>query len=299
MPRLLLLALLVLLPRTAHALPWWVDDEQRAQQTRSLLDDLWPGHPIEVVVGAPAFAREGVSWDGAELTLVALGRVRSARTVDDPATHVGLVRSWFLQLEAPRSEILPQRATKARPGPWAALSLGGGARLPAIRADLTLGPGAPVLALAIEGGVALPALRFGLRASGALGERAGDGSSAVSLSRLHVGATAALVGAAGPIEVENTLGFGARVAFLRAEGAAQAVTLPSFSTLLRLFGRTDDGVRVGGGLGLGIDTSPLAVRTKDDELTLLSPLSLHAEVTIGLGGTRTPKEPWERPRKNP
>jgi hypothetical protein len=161
--------------------------------------------------------------------------------------------------------------------------------------DLTLGPASPAGHIRIEGGIAWPWFRVGVSAVGTFGEAAGTGVNAVSISRLFVGAIASLTAPAGPVEVENLIGLGGRMVMLRAkelEIDPQTVRLFSILLGLRVMGRVSPLVSLGGGVGLGIDASPIFVQVGPDAAPeLLSPVTFHIEFAVCIGGARTPARP--------
>jgi len=287
----LLVALMV--PSLASALPWWVDDADDAEQLRALLDALWPGHPVEVQVGAPDFGKEGVGFDGGELVLVSGDRVRFSRSDGDLATQVALVRSWLRETAVPdRGWVPPEPTEPIRPGPFATVLLGGGARLPSTATtaagDFVLGPASPTAWVAVGGGWSWKHARIGGQAGLTFGERAGLGSQAVTLTRFRGAATASVVAHAGQLRLENTLAVGVRVASIRAvEGDAKAAVraLPGLSVAVRLWGPVSDKIWFGGGLGAGFDTAAVAIRVGPDEIPiLLSPVTVTADIGILFGG---------------
>ena len=285
----------LLIPRPASALPWWVEDDEAAEDLDAVLDSLWPGSPIVVVVGEPVFSREGVAFDGYELVLVSGDRVRFARSEPNWATLVSLVRGWLREFAVEDRGWLPPEAESVRAGPY--LVAGGGAaiRLPTISASFQQGPASPSGHGALGGGWAWRHARIGVRTSFALGERAGTGSGTVVVNRFFIGATAGLVGTVGRVSIENELGFGARIAALRPrseEVESATLAIPSFLLGLRAVGPVARGVRLGGGLGVGIDTAPILVRIADDPSpVLLSPVRVFVEIVVFVGGTREIPDP--------
>ena len=294
-PMLLLLAAALLLPSLAEALPWWVDDADDAEQLTALLDALWPGHPVEVVIGPADFGKEGVSFDGAELVLVSGDRVRFSTSDGDLATQVALVRSWLRESAVADRGWVPPTPTALRPGPYAVVHLGGGARLPSAATtsagEFVLGPASPTAMVAVGGGWSWKHLRLGGAAGLTFGERAGLGSQAVTLTRFFGGATASIVAHVGALRLENTLGAGVRLASIRAvegDGKAAVRALPAISVAVRLWGPVSDGVWFGGGLGAGFDTAAVAVRVGEDQQIpmLLSPVTVTGDIGVLFGGPR-------------
>ncbi|MCO4768623.1 MAG: hypothetical protein KDA24_01240 [Deltaproteobacteria bacterium] len=286
------LLLALFLPSIASALPWWVEDDAEAERLAALLEALWPGHPVEVLLGEADFGREGISSDGATLTLVHDDRVRFSPTDGDLATQVALVRSWLRSTAVQESSWLPASERDDRPGPFAIVLVGGGARLPTAattaNGGFTLGPASPSGNVSVGGGFAWKHLRLGGRVSTSFGERAGVGSQAINLQRVFFGATASLVGQLGRVELQNTLGVGARLAVLRAEGGdAKPVTrtLPGLFVGVQLWGPLGDKVDFGGGLGASFDTASLAVRVGEEQETplLLSPVTIYGELGVRFG----------------
>ena len=293
-----MLLVALLLPSAAHALPWWVDDDTESERLAALLEALWPGHPVEVIVGAPDFGREGVSSDGKTLTLVHDDRVRFSATDGDLATQVALVRSWLRTSAVADGGWVPPSKADEKPGPFAIVMLGGGARLPTAAAtttgDFALGPASPSGSLGVGGGWAWKHLRLGGRVGWSFGERAGVGSQSIRLQRLFFGATASVAGKLGRIELQNTLGFGARLAVLRTdEPEAKPVTraLPSLIVGLQLWGPLGGLVDFGGGLGASFDTASLAVRVGEEQQIplLLSPVTVYGELGVRFGCPCTPR----------
>ncbi len=284
----------LLAPSLASALPWWVEDEDDAEQLRALLDALWPGHPVEVQVGEADFGKEGVSFDGGELVLVSGDRVRFSRSDGDLATQVALVRSWLRETAVPDRGWVPPEPTTLRPGPFVTVLLGGGARLPSTATtaggDFVLGPASPTAWVAVGGGWSWKHARVGAQAGLTFGERAGLGSQAVTLTRFRGAATASVVAHAGQLRLENTLAVGVRVASIRAvEGDSKAAVraLPGLSVAVRLWGPISDDVWFGGGLGAGFDTAAVAIRVGPDEIPLLlSPVTVTADIGVLFGGPR-------------
>jgi hypothetical protein len=292
------LLLALLLPTLASALPWWVEDEVEAERLEALLAALWPGHPVDVTLGEPDFGREGISSDGATLTLVHGDRVRFSATDGDLATQVALVRSWLRTSSVGDGGWVPPSRGAEKPGPFGELLLGGGARLPTAATtatgDFALGPASPSGSLALGGGWAWKHLRLGGRMSWSFGERAGVGSQAVALQRLFFGGTASVAGQLGRLELQNTLGVGARLAVLRT-GAPETKpvtrTLPSLFVGVQLWGPLGDRVDVGGGLGVSFDTASLALRVGDEQQIplLLSPVTVYGEVGVRIGCPCAPR----------
>ncbi len=93
--------LLILWPARAWALTWWVASEQELAPLQSALDELWPGHAVELRVGMPAPEGEGVRWQDQVLVLLRQGQRYRADGVADLPTQVLLVRSWTRQLAQP------------------------------------------------------------------------------------------------------------------------------------------------------------------------------------------------------
>lgn len=297
-PRLVTIALVclaLLIPSIAAALPWWVEDADDAEQLRALLDALWEGHPIEVVVGPPDFGKEGVSFDGNELVLVSGDRVRFAQSDGDVATQVALVRSWLREAVVDDRGWVPPVETVLKPGPFVTVLLGGGARLPSAATtstgEFTLGPASPTAKVQIGGGWSGKHVRLGASAALSFGERAGVGSQAVSLTRFFGAANASVVAHVGQLRLENTLGLGVRLASIRiVEGDAKAAVraLPGVSVAVRLWGPVSDGVWFGGGLGAGFDTAAVAIRVGEDQQIpmLLSPVTVTGDIGVLFGGPR-------------
>ncbi len=293
-PALLLLILALLAPSVASALPWWVEDTGDAEQLRALLDALWPGHPVEVVVGEADFGKEGVSFDGGELVLVSGDRVRFSRSDGDLATQVALVRSWLRETAVTDRGWVPPAPDAVRPGPFAAVFLGGGARLPSTATtstgDFVLGPASPTALLSVGGGWSWRHARVGALAGLTFGERAGLGSQAVTLTRFLGAATVSVVAHAGELRLENTLGLGVRIASIRAvqgESKAAVRALPGVSVAVRLWGPISDGVWFGGGLGAGFDTAAVAIRVGEAAVPmLLSPVTVTGNIGVLFGGPR-------------
>lgn len=291
----LTLCVALLVPSLACALPWWVEDADDAEQLTAVLDALWPGHPVEVIVGEPDFGKEGVSFDGEELVLVSDERVRFSRSDGDLATQVALVRSWLRETAVTDRGWVPSVPMTLRPGPFATVHLGGGARLPSSSTTTTgefvLGPAAPTAMLAVGGGYSWKHLRLGGRAALTFGERAGVGSRAVTLTRFFGAVTASVVAHVGRLRLENTLGAGVRLASIKAvEGDAKAAVraLPGISVAVRLWGPVSDGVWFGGGLGAGFDTAAVAIRVGEDQEIpmLLSPVTVTGDIGVLFGGPR-------------
>ncbi len=160
-----MIALLLALVSTAHALPWWVDDPAAASE-------LWPASQVEVALGAPAEGEDGLWHDGDALVLRRDGRAeRRSAPADDPWTLVALARSWLREVElalppapapvapaAPPTTLANEPEAQGGAAPWARAALGAGAR------------GQPVATASVVGGVASGALRAGLILVGEAGE---------------------------------------------------------------------------------------------------------------------------------
>jgi len=290
-PGFAFLLTLLLVPALAHGLPWWVGDEDEGERLGALLDALWPGHPIEVEVGEPDFGQEGVSSDGATLTLVHGDRVRFSPTDGDMATQVALVKSWLRTRAVEEGGWVPPTERPLRPGPYALVLFGGGARLPTASSTATgeflLGPASPSGKIGLGGGMAWKHVRLGAQFSWSFGERAGVGSQAIQLQRLLGGATASLVAQLGSMELVNTLGGGVRVAVLRTDDEdSKALTrvVPTLFGAIQLWGPLGELIDVGGGLGVSFDTAPLAVRVGEDSVPLLlSPVTVYGEFGVRIG----------------
>jgi len=286
-----LICALALLPSLAQALPWWVEDDDDAERLSAMLEALWPGHPVEVVIGEPDFGREGVSSDSSTLTLVHNDRVRFSPTEGDIATQVAMVRSWLRTSAVGDGGWVPPTERAEKPGPFAIVMVGGGARLPSAvttGSAFALSPASPSGSLGVGGGMAWKHLRLGLRANWSFGERAGVGSQAITLQRLFAGPTVSIAGQIGRVELQNTLGFGARIAVLRSEESdAKPVTrvLPGLFVGAQVWGPISDLLDVGGGLGASFDTAPLAVRVGSEEAIplLLSPVTVYGELGVRFG----------------
>lgn len=296
-PRVLALSLVLiglLAPSLASALPWWVEDTADAEQLGALLDALWPGHPMEVLVGEANLETEGVSFDGEELVLVSADRVRFSRSDGDLATQVALVRSWLREAAVTDTGWVPPAPTAIRPGPFATVYLGGGARLPSTATtsagEFVLGPASPTAWIAVGGGWSWRHVRVGALAGLSFGERAGLGSQAVTLTRFLGAATVSAVGHLGQLRLENTLAVGVRVATIKAiEGDTAGVVraLPGVSVGVRLWGPVNDGLWFGGGLGAGFDTAAVAIQVGPDDIPiLLSPVTVTADIGVLFGGPR-------------
>jgi len=288
----LLLSTALLLPGTARALTWWVGDEAEAQSLAGALDTYWPGHDLAVRIGVPTYQREAIWYAGGELVMVAGERVRwQATPEDDFPSQVALVRSWLRELPAGTEAGWIPRAQPNIAG-FGVIAGGVGLRLPTIGTDLTLGLASPAGHISIAGGIAWPWFRVGVGAVGTFGESAGLGVNAVSISRLFVGAVASLTAPAGPLEVENLIGVGGRMVMLRAKALEidpQTVRLFSVLLGLRVMGRASPLVSIGGGIGIGIDASPIFVAVGPDvSPELLSPVTLHVELAFAIGGARGP-----------
>ncbi|MBT3219693.1 MAG: hypothetical protein HN348_11425 [Proteobacteria bacterium] len=80
-----------------QAMQWAVEDEEAAQELTEALDELWPGHDIEVFVGDLGDEQEGLVTVGGDVTWV---RPQMAtRTVgEDPRVAVVAVRAWVREL---------------------------------------------------------------------------------------------------------------------------------------------------------------------------------------------------------
>ncbi len=286
---LLLTVLLVLLPSSAQALTWWVASEEDGLELNDALQTWWPGHDITIKVGSPTYQRNAIWYAGGELVMVAGERVRWQATGPEFPTQVALVRSWLREDAAPTPGWIPRRAQPKMAG-FATVSGGAGARLPTISRDLGLGPASPAGHLMLSGGIAWPWFRIGIATAGTLGETAGTGVSSVAITRLFVGGSVSLTAPIGPLEVENFLGVGARLVVLRAKELPvdpTTVRLASFLLGLRLLGRVSPLVGVGGGVGIGIDASPIFVQLGPElDPELLSPVTLYAEVVVSIGGAR-------------
>lgn len=286
---LLLIVALVLAPATAHALTWWVPNVEDGLELNDALQTWWPDHDIAVRVGSPTYQRNAIWYAGGELVMVAGERVRWQATASDYATQVALVRSWLREDRAPAPGWIPRPSTPRVAG-FATVSGGAGARLPTIGRDLGLGPASPAGHLLLSGGIAWPWFRIGIATAGTLGETAGNGLSSVAITRLFVGGTVSLTAPAGPLEIENVIGVGARLVVLRAKELSidpTTVRLASFLLGLRMLGRLSPLVAVGGGVGIGIDASPIFVQLGPDyDPQLLSPVTLYAEVVVSIGGAR-------------
>jgi hypothetical protein len=282
----LLLTAALSLPSLAHALSWWVADTAEAVELQDALDTWWPDHDIAVRVGTPTWQRDAIWYAGGELVMVAGERVRWQATEADWPTQVALVRSWLRDRRRPDAGWIP-RAKQTLTG-YGAVSLGGGLRLPSVAPDLALAPASPAGQATLAGGIAWRFLRVGAFGAFGFGESAGQGVQAVSVTRLFVGGTASLVAPLGALEMENVLGFGARVVVLQPKELdvePSTVRLASFLLGLRLLGRPRPLVGVGGGVSIGIDAAPIFVQVGDDATPeLLSPVTFHAELVVVLGG---------------
>jgi hypothetical protein len=293
-----LLFVALLAPATAQSLPWWVEDDSQSERLSALLEALWPGHPVEVILGDPDFGQEGVSSDGKTLTLVHDDRVRFSVTDGDLATQVALVRSWLRTSAVAEGGWVPPSKADEKPGPFAIVLLGGGARLPTAATtatgDFALGPASPSGSVGVGGGWAWKHVRLGTRVSWSFGERAGVGSQSIRLQRVFLGATASVAGKLGRVELQNTLGFGARLAQLRTddpETKPATRALPGLFVGLQLWGPLSDLVDFGGGLGASFDTAPLAVRVGAEQQIplLLSPVTVYGELGVRFGCPCVPR----------
>ncbi len=114
---------LLLASTQAFAIPWFVPDTDTDESLRDALESLWPGTPVEIVIGAP----EG---DGFELGEVALvlrieGREHSRPVDGEIRTAVALARSWLRELEStegwvPKPEnliVVPEPEPEPEPEP--------------------------------------------------------------------------------------------------------------------------------------------------------------------------------------
>lgn len=285
----LALAVLAMSPGVASALTWWVSDDDRAIDLRDALDAYWPDHEVVVRVGSPTYQREAVWYAGGELVMVAGERVRWQATDADFPTQVALVRSWLREDRRPAEPGWIPRAQPRMAG-FAVVAGGAGLRLPTVSPDLGRGPASPAGHLMLAGGIAWPWFRIGIGTAGTFGESAGTGQGAVGITRLFVGGLASLTAPAGPLEVENMIGIGARLVVLRAKELdvdPTTVRLASFLLGLRLMGRASPLVAVGGGVGIGLDTAPIFVQVgADTDPELLSPVTFYVEFAVSIGGAR-------------
>jgi hypothetical protein len=189
---------------------------------------------------------------------------------------------------------VPQAPSEIRPGPFASVFLGGGARLPSTATtaagEFVLGPASPTAWIAVAGGWSWKHARIGAQAGLTFGERAGLGSQAVTLTRFLGAATASVVAHAGQLRLENTLGLGVRLASIRAvEGDSKAAVraLPGLNVAVRIWGPVSDGIWFGGGLGAGFDTAAVAIRVGEQEVPmLLSPVTVTGDIGVLFGGPR-------------
>ncbi len=236
---LLLMVAALVTPGSAAAVSWWVAADTDAAPLREALDTYWPGHDINVRVGAPTYQREGIWYAGGELVLVVGERVRWQTIEPGWPAQVALVRSWLRDRDKPGPGWIPK--AKQEVAGYGIVAAGAGLRLPTVGPDLRLGPASPNGHLAIEGGVAWPYIRVGVATAVDFGESAGSGNYAVAISRLWVGGMVALTAPLGPIEMENHLGIGGRLVIVRPKELLTedptTVRLPTFALGLRLMGR--------------------------------------------------------------
>ncbi len=290
-----LLGAALLLPGVAHALTWWVADEDEAIALSEALAQWWPSHDLAVRVGVPTYQREAIWYAGGELVMVAGERVRwQAAPAGDFASQVALVRSWLRELPAGSDAGWIPRAKPGIAG-FGVVAGGGGLRLPTVAADLTFSPAAPAGHLSITGGIAWPWFRVGLGAVGTFGETAGSGDNSVGITRLFVGGVVSLTAPAGPVEVENLVGVGGRMVSLRAKELdldPQTVRLVSMVLGLRVMVPATQVLSIGGGVGVGIDFAPIFVDLVGTEAReLLSPVTLSFELAFAVGGASYPEKP--------
>jgi hypothetical protein len=91
--RFIVIVIGLLLPLTGGALPWYVPDEQTSQRLSAVLDELWFGHPLEIVVGDPVPDQDGVWVDGTTVVLITEGEEIRAAASEDLGVQALLVRS--------------------------------------------------------------------------------------------------------------------------------------------------------------------------------------------------------------
>ncbi len=103
------MVLVALLCAPALALSWYAPTDPEAAALRAALDDVWPGHEVQVITGPPLPEDPdgAVWWDGQALQLSWGEDRRAAPGVSDPSVQVALVRGWLVR-EAPAVEAPPE-----------------------------------------------------------------------------------------------------------------------------------------------------------------------------------------------
>jgi len=89
---------LLFFSRAALAIPWFVEDDGDAEDLQEALEALWPGTPVEIVVGDA----EGEGFQlGVDSLVLRTDEEEHTRPVDgEIRTAVALARSWLRELES-------------------------------------------------------------------------------------------------------------------------------------------------------------------------------------------------------
>jgi hypothetical protein len=102
-----------LLVSAAFATTWWAAGPEEAEAVRAALDAGWPGHGIEVRIGAPG---EGdVVWTEGTTLVARLGDEERRQEAPDPSLQVVLVRSWTRDLVVEDAGWIPEAPPPPEP----------------------------------------------------------------------------------------------------------------------------------------------------------------------------------------